>query len=73
MALLCCSAANNLGPYDSCNLGSINLAKYLTNENQVDWPRLRDHPRDTILDNTIDMNKYVIPKLKNEQRQLTLD
>ncbi len=55
-----------LGPYDSCNLGSINLAKYLTNENQVDWPRLRETIRTVtrFLDNTIDMNKYVIPQIE---------
>lgn len=55
-----------LGPYDSCNLGSINLVKYLTNEGEVDWPRLRETVRTVtrFLDNTIDMNKYVIPQIE---------
>ncbi|MBM3282333.1 MAG: adenosylcobalamin-dependent ribonucleoside-diphosphate reductase [Candidatus Diapherotrites archaeon] len=55
-----------LGPYDSCNLGSINLAKYITNEGEVDWARLRETVRTTtrFLDNTIDMNRYVIPQIE---------
>lgn len=55
-----------LGPYDSCNLGSINLVKYVTPEGEVDWPRLRETIRTVtrFLDNTIDMNKYVIPQIE---------
>ncbi len=55
-----------LGPYDSCNLGSINLAKYVSGEGEVEWPRLRETIRTCVrfLDNTIDMNKYVIPQIE---------
>lgn len=55
-----------LGPYDSCNLGSINLVKYVTPQGEVDWPRLRETVRTVtrFLDNTIDMNKYVIPQIE---------
>jgi ribonucleoside-diphosphate reductase alpha chain len=55
-----------LGPFDSCNLGSINLVKYITPQGEVDWPRLRETIRTVtrFLDNTIDMNKYVIPQIE---------
>ncbi len=55
-----------LGPYDSCNLGSINLAKYVNPNNEVMWNELRETIRTAtrFLDNTIDMNKYVIPQIE---------
>ncbi len=55
-----------LGPYDSCNLGSINLAKFVTPEGEVMWNELREATRVGVrfLDNTIDMNKYVIPQIE---------
>lgn len=55
-----------LGPYDSCNLGSINLAKYVTSQGEVMWNELRETIRTSVrfLDNTIDMNKYVIPQIE---------
>lgn len=55
-----------LGPYDSCNLGSINLVKYVTDDGQVEWDKLRETVRTAVrfLDNTIDMNKYVIPQIE---------
>ncbi len=56
-----------LGPYDSCNLGIINLVKYVTHDGQVEWSRLRETVRTAVrfLDNTIDMNKYVIPQIEH--------
>ncbi len=56
-----------LGPYDSCNLGSINLAKYLSAQGEVEWDKLRQTIRTTVrfLDNTIDMNKYPIPQIRD--------
>ncbi len=51
-------------PYESCNLGSINLAK-LIKDGQVDWDRLGDVVKIAVrfLDDVIDMNSYPIPEI----------
>ncbi len=56
-------------PYESCNLGSINLAKFLREEDgglTVDYDRLKDVVRTTtrFLDNVIDANSYSVEKIK---------
>ena len=56
-------------PYESCNLGSINLAKFLREEDgglTVDYDRLKDVVRTTtrFLDNVIDVNSYSVEKIK---------
>jgi ribonucleoside-diphosphate reductase alpha chain len=53
-----------LAAFDSCNLGSINLGRYVSNR-EVDWARLRKTVRTTVhfLDNIIDMNRYPIPQI----------
>jgi len=56
-------------PYESCNLGSINLVKFLRYTPQgaeVDWERLREAVRLAIrfLDNVIDANHYAIPEIE---------
>ena len=58
-------------PNESCNLGSINLAKFLNESNtEVDWNKLRNTTRTAVhfLDNTIDANKYAIPEIKKANK-----
>ena len=51
--------------YEACNLGSINLANFIKN-NEIDFERLKNTVRDSIhfLDNTIDVSDYKIEEIK---------
>ncbi len=54
-----------LFPYESCVLGSVNLAKF-TSEKGIEWDAIAKTVYTAIhfLDNTIDINYYVIDKIK---------
>ena len=60
-------------PYESCNLGSINLANFVVDGAggpEVDYEHLRDIVRTTtrFLDNVIDANSYSVDKIEEMTR-----
>ncbi len=66
-------------PYESCNLGSVNLAKMVKpdsrsrsgagprNTNQMDWQKLKETVRWAIrfLDDVIEVNNFPLPQIKD--------
>jgi ribonucleoside-diphosphate reductase alpha chain len=57
-------------PYESCTLGSINLAAFADGVN-VDWQRLKSVIRDAVvfLDNVIEANCYPLPEIETATRK----
>jgi ribonucleoside-diphosphate reductase alpha chain len=52
-------------PYESCCLGSINLAETVKNQS-IDWDRLREitHLGIRFLDNIVDVTRYALPEIE---------
>jgi len=52
-------------PYESCNLGSINLSSMVENEG-INWAKLRETVRNAVhfLDNVIDANKFPLKEIE---------
>ena len=52
-------------PYESCNLGSINLFK-MVKDGQIDWEKFRTTIKNAVhfLDNVIDVNKYPVIEIE---------
>ncbi|MCY0852362.1 MAG: adenosylcobalamin-dependent ribonucleoside-diphosphate reductase, partial [Thermoplasma acidophilum] len=57
-------------PYESCNLGSINLAKYVVDGKKIDFDRLRETvwTATRFLDDVIDANKFPVEQIKKVTR-----
>lgn len=60
-------------PYESCNLGSVNLAKMVCSQGQetaIDYPKIRRTVRTAVrfLDDVIDANSYPLPMIAEKTK-----
>ncbi len=57
-------------PWESCTLGSINLARLVKGQ-RIDWTRLATLVRDAVhfLDNTLDASRYPLPAIGRRNRE----
>lgn len=57
-------------PYESCTLGSINLAAFAAGKS-MDWEKLTEAIRDAVifLDNVVETNHYPFPEIESATRQ----
>jgi len=53
-------------PYESCNLGSIDVSKFVSEDGKMDWDMLRQTVRLVVrfLDNVVDANLYTLPEIE---------
>jgi len=61
-------------PYESCNLGSINLARMLREGDgsvEIDYPKMAETIKTAVrfLDNVIDVNKFPLPQIEEMTRK----
>jgi len=53
-------------PYESCNLGSIDVSKFVSDDGKINWNRLRQTIRLAVrfLDDVVDANVYLLPEIE---------
>jgi len=66
-------AEQPLLPYESCNLGSINISRILKTKGkkyEIDWEKLKETIRLAVrfLDNVVEMNNYPLPQISTMSR-----